>query len=289
MKGIILAGGSGSRLFPLTQVVCKQLLAVYNKPMIYYPLTTLMLAGIKDILIITTPDDQPLFMALLKDGSQWGISLEYAVQPHPEGLAQAFTIGRDFIGGDGVALILGDNIYYGDGLTEQLQRAAQRRKGASIFAYWVRDPERYGVVTFDGDGRALKIEEKPENPASNWAVTGLYFYDNSVIDIASRVKPSARGELEITDINNRYLELGALHVERLGRGFAWLDTGTFESLLDAGDFVRIVEQRQGSRIACVEEVAYRMGFIDTWRLKAIAASVKSVAYRSYLERLMDAA
>ena len=287
MKGIILAGGSGSRLFPLTEVISKQLLSVYNKPMIYYPLATLMLAGIRDILIITTPQDQPLFKALLRDGSQWGIRLDYAAQPRPEGLAQAFIIGRSFIGDDDVALILGDNIFYGHGLSDHLHRAVERPSGATIFAYSVRDPERYGVVDFDAYGRPVALAEKPSAPRSHWAVTGLYFYDNRVVDIAARVQPSARGELEITDVNAAYLAMGELRVERLGRGFAWLDTGTHESLLDAAEFVRVVEERQGTKIACIEEVAYHMGFIDDWELKELAGSIKNAPYRAYLERLLE--
>lgn len=286
-KGIILAGGSGTRLYPLTLAVSKQLMPVYDKPMIYYPLSTLMLAGIREILVITTPEDAPAFVRLLRDGSQWGLTLQYATQAHPGGLAEAFLIGRQFIGSQRVCLILGDNIFYAHGLARMLQGATRRERGATVFAYWVRDPQRYGVVEFDGAGRAVSLEEKPTRPRSNYAVTGLYFYDNRVVEVASSIARSPRGELEITDVNRRYLEWGELTVEVLGRGTAWLDTGTHESLLQAANFVQVVEQRQGLKVASPEEVAWRMGFIDDGQLRRIAEPLAKSGYGSYLLSLLD--
>jgi glucose-1-phosphate thymidylyltransferase len=287
MKGIILAGGSGTRLFPLTMAVSKQLLPVYDKPMIYYPLSVLMLAGIRDILVISTPVDLPLFRRLLGDGCQWGICLSYAAQPRPEGIAQAFIIGRQFVGKDAVALILGDNVFYGHGLSHTLQKRARQQEGATIFGYWVKDPERYGVVEFDTQGRVMSLEEKPKRPRSNYAVMGLYFYDNQVLDIAAQLTPSARGELEITDVNKTYLAQGTLRAELWGRGMAWLDMGTHESLLQAANFIETIESRQGLKIACVEEVAYRMGYIDATQLEHLAQPLLKNGYGQYLINLLQ--
>jgi glucose-1-phosphate thymidylyltransferase len=285
MKGIILAGGSGTRLYPITHGVSKQLLPIYDKPMIYYPLSSLMLAGIREILVISTPDDQPAFRRALGDGARLGIRLDYEIQPSPEGIAQAFLIGEEFIAGDPVALALGDNIFHGHGFVESLERATRREHGATVFGYYVSDPERYGVVDFDARGRAVGIEEKPEKPRTNYAVTGLYFYDRQVVEIAKSLRPSARGELEITDLNVVYLERGALHVEVLGRGIAWLDTGTHESLLQASNFIQVIQERQGLKVACIEEIAYRQGYIDARRLAELGHSMKKSSYGDYLVRL----
>src|SRR5882672_4742878 len=286
LKGIVLAGGSGTRLYPITRGVSKQLLPIYDKPMVYYPLSTLMLAGIRDILIITTPMDRCQFERLLGDGSQWGIRLTYAEQPKPRGLAEAFIIGADFIGTDRVAMVLGDNIFFGHGLPELLAKAVACQRGATVFAYHVRDPERYGVVTFDQNDRAVSIEEKPAHPSSNWAITGLYFFDNDVVRYASQVRPSARGELEITDLQTCYLTAGTLRVERMGRGFAWLDTGTFESLIDAASFVQTLEMRQGMKVACLEEIAFQLGFIDRDQIMVLAKSLEKSGYGNYLTEVI---
>jgi len=287
MKAIILAGGAGTRLYPLTRVACKQLLPVYDKPMIYYPLTTLMLAGIRDILVITTPAERPRFEALLGDGSRWGIALSYAEQPRPDGLAQAFVIGRDFIGDGRAALVLGDNIFYGNGLQELLQEASQGCHGATVFAYQVKDPQRYGVVEFDARGKAISLEEKPKRPKSRFAVVGLYFYDNRVIDIAARLRPSRRGELEITDVNRKYLERRELNVLTMGRGHAWLDTGTHETLLEASHFIETIERRQGLKIACPEEIAFRMRYINARQLEKLAAAMGDNSYSQYLRAILQ--
>jgi glucose-1-phosphate thymidylyltransferase len=285
-KGIILAGGSGTRLYPLTHVISKQLMPLYDKPMIYYPLSTLMLAGIKDILIITTPKDQPLFETLFKDGSQWGIKISYAKQPHPGGLAQAFIVGRNFVGKNGVCLILGDNVFYGDSLVRLMQKACKRKKGATVFGYWVKDPENYGVAEFNSKGKVVKLAEKPKKPKSNYAITGLYFYDNQVVDIAAKLKPSSRGELEITDINKAYLKKESLVLEKMGPGFAWLDTGSHDSLLAASNFIETIESRQGLKVCCPEEIAFKAGWITPVNLKKLAHPLKNNGYGRYLLGLL---
>ena len=285
-KGIILAGGSGTRLYPLTHVISKQLMPLYDKPMIYYPLSTLMLAGIRDVLIITTPEDQPLFETLFKDGSQWGIKISYAEQPYPGGLAQAFIIGRSFVGKDGVCLILGDNVFYGDSLVRLMQKACKRKKGATVFGYWVKDPENYGVAEFNSKGTVVKLAEKPKKPKSNYAITGLYFYDNQVLDIAAKLKPSSRGELEITDINKAYLKNESLALEKMGPGFAWLDTGSHDSLLAASNFIETIESRQGLKVSCPEEIAFKAGWITPMNLKKLAHPLKNNGYGRYLLGLL---
>ena len=285
-KGIILAGGSGTRLYPLTHVISKQLMPLYDKPMIYYPLSTLMLAGIRDVLIITTPEDQPLFETLIKDGSQWGIKVSYAEQPYPGGLAQAFIIGRSFVGKDGVCLILGDNVFYGDSLVRLMQKACKRKKGATVFGYWVKDPENYGVAEFNSKGNVVKLAEKPKKPKSNYAITGLYFYDNQVLDIAAKLKPSSRGELEITDINKTYLKNESLALEKMGPGFAWLDTGSHDSLLAASNFIETIESRQGLKVSCPEEIAFKAGWITPMNLKKLARPLKNNGYGRYLLGLL---
>ena len=287
MKGIILAGGSGTRLYPITRVVSKQLLPIYDKPMIYYPLSILMLAGIRDIIVVSTPEDLPKFEALLRDGRQWGVNFSYVVQPKPEGIAQAFIVAKDHIVGENVCLILGDNIFYGHGLPEQINSAAARKEGASVFGYWVKNPQRYGVVNFDDDGKAIDIEEKPAKPKSHWAVTGLYFYDKHVVDFAEQLKPSARGELEITDLNMVYLQREQLYVEKIGRGVAWLDTGTHESMMQASGFIEVIEQRQGLKVACIEEIAYRMGYIDAEQVLRLAHPLEKNNYGQYLVEIIN--